>query len=80
MKRSEGKAVQFGLANSTPPGDYDDNGEAIWTPNIHGNTGSAGYVSNERAGESKVQALREVVAEVTNGRIPAPRRRGPGFL
>jgi len=75
-----GNVVRNGLANSTPPGDYDDNGEAIWAPNIHGNTGSAGYVSNQRSGESNVQALREVVAEITRDRIPAPRRRGPGFL
>lgn len=61
------------------PGDYDDEGEPVWTPNIHGNTGHAGYVSSERRGETAVQELREVVAEVTRGRIPAPTRRGPGF-
>ena len=64
---------------NTPPGDYDDMGERVWTPNIHGNTGAAGYVSNETQGDNAVQRLRQVVAEVTNGRIPAPPRRGPGF-
>ena len=64
---------------NTPPGDYDDAGERVWTPNIHGNTGSAGYVSNEQHQQTTVQQLREVVAEVTRGRIPAPTRRGPGF-
>ena len=62
-----------------PTGDLDDNGEPVWTPNIHGNTGSAGYVSGEKGGNDVVQRLRDVVAEVTNGRIPAPPRRGPGF-
>jgi hypothetical protein len=62
-----------------PPGDYDDEGEAVWTANIHGNNGAAHYVSAETEQRSRVQRLREVVAEVTNGRIPAPQRRGPGF-
>lgn len=67
------------MTTRMPPGDYDDVGEPVWTPSIHGNTGSAGYVSNEAKQENRIQALREVVAEVTNGRIPAPERRGPGF-
>jgi hypothetical protein len=67
------------MSTAVPTGDYDEWGDPVWTPNIHGNTGSAGYVSNEGRQQSRVQALREVVAEVTNGRIPAPERRGPGF-
>jgi len=67
------------MITRAPPGDYDDWGNPVYTPNIHGNTGSAGYVSNEGSAETRVQALREVVAEITNGRIPAPQRRGPGF-
>ena len=49
----------------TPPGDYDEDGEAVWTPNIHGNSGAAGYVSNEARDDGAVRRLREVVAEVT---------------
>lgn len=63
-----------------PPGDYDDGGEVVWTPNIHGNTGSAHSVSDRGQGEDAVLRLREVVAEVTCGRIPCPPRRRPGFL
>lgn len=67
-----------------PPGDYDEEGEPVWTPNIHGNSGAAHYVSADTdfaKRENRVQKFREVVAEVTNGRIPAPPpRRGPGFL
>ena len=59
--------------------DLDDNGDPIWTPNIHGNTGSAGGVNSHAPETDAVQRLRETVAEVTNGRIPAPQRRGPGF-
>ena len=62
-----------------PPGDYDEDGEMVWTPNIHGNNGSAHHVSSEARQQSRVDALREVVAEVTNNRIPVPPRRGPGF-
>jgi hypothetical protein len=62
-----------------PPGDYDDHGERVWTPNIHGNTGNASHVSNGVEEKTIVQLLRETVAEITNGRIPAPSRRGPGF-
>lgn len=64
---------------SYPPGDYDDEGEVVWTPNIHGNNGSAHYVSNDVRAETVVRKLREVVAEVTRGRIPVPQRKGPGF-
>ena len=67
------------MTTRAPPGDYDDVGEPVWTPNVHGNNGSAHYVSAETEQQNRVQCLREVVAEVTNGRIPAPQRRGPGF-
>ncbi len=62
-----------------PPGDYDDWGDPVYTANIHGNTGYAHSVSSDTTSETRVQQLREVVAEITNGRIPAPQRRGPGF-
>lgn len=65
-----------------PPGDYDEDedGDLVelrFSP--HGGLGSAGYVSGERAAADRVQRMREVVAEVTRGRIVAPKKRGPGF-
>lgn len=62
------------------PGDYDEDGEMVWTPNIHGNSGSASPLSHATSGADAVQKLREVVAEVTRGRIPAPTKRRPGFF
>jgi len=62
-----------------PPGDYDDFGDAVWTPNVHGNNGAAHTVSDNARPDDVVRQLREVVSEVTNGRIPVPQRRGPGF-
>jgi len=59
----------------SPPGDYDDVGEVVWTANIHGNSGSVSPLSGATKGESAVEQLREVVAEVTNGRIPVPVRK-----
>lgn len=64
---------------SQAPGDYDEDGNMVWTPNIEGNSGSAGYVSAERAEADRVTRFREVVCEVTRGRIPVPVKRGPGF-
>ena len=65
-----------------PPGDYDEDedGDLVelrFSP--HGGLGSAGYVSGEKAAADRVQRMREVVAEVTRGRIVAPKKRGPGF-
>ncbi len=60
-------------------GDYDDEGRPVCTENLLGNSGAAHNVSQDQAGKSAVQLLREVVAEVTNNRIPAPIRKGPGF-
>lgn len=62
-----------------PPGDYDDDMEPVWTPNIHGTTGSAHNVSGDQENEDAARQLRDVVAEVTNGRIPAPTKRRIGF-
>ena len=65
---------------SLPPGDYTDDDEQVadrQTP--HGGTGSGHYVSGDERDRDPVQRLREVVAEVTRGRIPAPTRRGPRF-
>ena len=62
-----------------PAGDYDDDGQLVWTPNIHGNNGSAHSVSSDAREKQTVDRLREIVAEVTNNRIPAPTRKGPGF-
>ena len=63
-----------------PPGDYDEEGEMVWTPNIHGNNGSAHSISGDEKKQTRVERLWEVVAEVTNNRIQAPKRRGPGFF
>uniref|UniRef100_A0A6M3K380 Uncharacterized protein n=1 Tax=viral metagenome TaxID=1070528 RepID=A0A6M3K380_9ZZZZ len=62
-----------------PPGDYDEHGDPVYTPNIHGNSGSASPLSHATRGNDSVQKLREIVAEVTCGRIPVPVKRGPGF-
>ena len=70
------------MTTRMPPGDYDDAGDCVWTPNIAGSSGSLHNVSSEpdfAYQENAVQKFREVVAEVTNGRIPVPIRRGPGF-
>jgi hypothetical protein len=67
------------MTTRAPPGDYDDLGDPVWAPNILGNTGSVGGREQPRPEPDAVQRLRDVVAEVTNGRIPAPQRRGPGF-
>ena len=61
------------------PGDYDEYGDPVWQSDHAGQSGSAHYVSAEQRGWDAVKALREVVAEVTNGRIPVPERRGPRF-
>ncbi len=62
-----------------PPGDYDDAGDAVWTPSLDGNSGSAGGVNSMGRDRDVVRELREVVAEVTRGRIPAPAPRKAGF-
>ncbi len=67
------------MSIAIPPGDYDEDGQRVWTDNLHGNSGSAHSVSSDRPPEDRVRALREVVAEVTHGRIPALQRRGPRF-
>ena len=41
--------------------------------------GSGHSVSGDAPKESVVERLREVVAEVTRGRIPVPEKRGPRF-
>ena len=68
------------MISSTPPGDYDDEDEPVSTPNLHGNSGSASPLSHVTNGDNAVQKLRQVVAEVTHGRIPAPTKRRPGFF
>ena len=70
------------MTTRMPPGDYDDIGDPVWTQSLAGNSGSAHNVTSEpdfAEWENRVQKFREVVAEVTNGRIPVPTRRGPGF-
>ena len=62
------------------PGDYDEDGNPVWSPNLQGTSGAAHSVSSDLEGEDSVRRLRKVVAEITNGRIPEPVRRGPGFL
>ena len=65
---------------SCPPGDYDDaNNEVADRRASHSGIGSGHSVSSDSADRDQVQRLREVVAEVTRGRIPVPKRRGPGF-
>ena len=44
-----------------------------------GHVGSAHGVNSEKPDRNRVQELREVVAEITRGRIPAPQKRGPRF-
>ena len=61
------------------PGDYDEDGYPVYQSDHSGQMGSAGYVSSEQRERDAVRRLREVVAEVTNGRIPVPERRGPRF-
>jgi len=65
---------------SCPPGDYDDaENEVAGRRAPHSGTGSGHSVSSDSADWDQVQRLREVVAEITRGRIPAPKRRGPRF-
>lgn len=61
------------------PGDYDDDERLIGEDPYMPGTGGAHYVSDDKRNATTVQRLRDVVAEVTRGRIPAPVRRGPGF-
>ncbi len=51
----------------------------MWTPSLDGNSGSAGGVNSMGRDRDVVRELREVVAEVTRGRIPAPAPRKAGF-
>ena len=44
-----------------------------------GTIGAGHSVSGEPPARDTVTRLREVVAEVTSGRIPVPERRGPRF-
>lgn len=57
-----------------PRADYD----LDWPP-TPGSVGGAHYVSSEKPPRDRVQELREVVAEITRGRIPAPPPRSPRF-
>jgi len=70
----------LGLSISQPAGDYDDTGSEIYTPNIHGATGIASFMTSDVDAESVVSELRKVVAEITNDRIPIPQKRRFGFL
>ena len=56
------------------PGDYDDDGDAFQSPSL-GPGGALHSVGTEVSADDAVARLREVVAEVTNGRIPAPVKR-----
>lgn len=67
------------IKSASRPGDYEDDGAEVWVPNLQGNSGSAHSVSSVEREKTAVQMLREVVAEVTSGRIPVPERRGPRF-
>lgn len=62
------------------PGDYDEDDYLLIHPDgDYRGSGSAQYVSSERREKDRVRLLREVVAEVTRGRIPVPPKRGPRF-
>jgi hypothetical protein len=74
------KVVQQRMATpAIPVGDLDDEGNPVWSSGLHGVVGQAGFVSNDARADAAVKMLREVVAEVTRGRIPVPQRKGPGF-
>lgn len=60
------------------PGDYDEDGYPVGQERSLG-LGSAFGINGRDGDQDAVQRLREVVAEVTRGRIPVPVRRGPGF-
>ena len=61
------------------PGDMDEDGRPLQLEDQHGPIGGANIQSNRERELDAVQRLREVVAEVTRGRIPAPEKRGPRF-
>lgn len=63
------------------PGDYEDDKlvENRYVPH-EGSSGSLHSVSSNNTAYDRVHALRQVVEEVTRGRIPTPTRKGPRFI
>ena len=61
------------------PQDLDEDGRPLQRDDQHGPIGGANIQSHREENSDAVARLREVVAEVTRGRIPAPEKRGPRF-